>query len=520
MTSSSSGDAADLEKQALPPDETPYDDSCAESGYGAAEKESGSHRAQDKARRSGSIAANHHGARRREGRHDGSQLSSDSHNDGDDEVEERVIGREQPSILDRARSCVTSKSSCDPGPPPDGGLQAWTQCKLASLDNASAWVSRGWINSFGAFQAYYSKLLDRPPSDVSWIGSLNVFLLFFVGTLTGRLVDAGYFRAVFLMGTVLHVVGIFTVSLCTTYRQFLLAQGLCLGVAHGCLFCPMLAVLSTYFLRRRALALGIAACGSATGGLVFPSMVRQLLPSAGFMWTVRAIGFVQAAIMVVANLLARPRIKPLRKGAMVEWSAFKELEYVFYAAGAFFNFWGVYFVFFYVAAFSRDALNPSLSYPDSLNLLLFLNGIGVVGRVLPNYVADRVGAVNVYIPTSIIASALVFCFITITSPTGLSAWVAFYGIAAAGIQSLFPVALSFLTSDLRKLGVRMGMTFTIVSFAVLTGPPIAGAIINSPAGYTGSKAFAGSSIAVGCGFLVAAKVAMMRKSGQGWTGRV
>lgn len=80
--------------------------------------------------------------------------------------------------------------------------------------------------------------------------------------------DAGYFRAVFLLGTVLLGVGIFAISVCSEYWHFLLAQGLCLGIGHGCLFCPTLAVLSTYLLRRRALALGIAACGSVTGGLV------------------------------------------------------------------------------------------------------------------------------------------------------------------------------------------------------------------------------------------------------------
>lgn len=100
------------------------------------------------------------------------------------------------------------------------------------------------------------------------------------------------------------------------------------------------------------------------------------------------------------------------------------------------------------------------------------------------------------------------------------AWVVLYGIATAGIQSPFPAALSFLTMDLHKLGVRIGMVFSIVSFATLTGPPIAGAIVNGPGGYTGAKAFAGSSIAVGCGFLVAAKRAKMRRTGQSWTGRV
>lgn len=197
-------------------------------------------------------------------------------------------------------------------------------------------TTRGWINSFGTFQAYYTHTLHRTPSEVSWIGSLNVFLLFFVGTFTGRLTDAGYFRLIFTCGSLLLVVGIFMTSLCTTYWQLLLAQGLCMGVAHGMIFCPILAVLSTYFVKKRAIALGIAACGSATGGLVFPSMVRQLLPSAGFRWTVCYIGFVQVATMLLANALAKPRVKPRRTGPIVDWSAFKDLEYTFYAAGAYF----------------------------------------------------------------------------------------------------------------------------------------------------------------------------------------
>lgn len=98
----------------------------------------------------------------------------------------------------------------------------------------------------------------------------------------------------------------------------------------------MLAVISTYFVRRRSLVLGISACGTATGGLVFPSMARQLLPSIGFPWTIRAIGFVQVAVITVANLLVRTRIKPRKSGPLVDWAAFKELEYTFYAAGAYF----------------------------------------------------------------------------------------------------------------------------------------------------------------------------------------
>jgi MFS family permease len=185
------------------------------------------------------------------------------------------------------------------------------------------------------FQTYYVTALSRPPSDISWIGSIQIFLLFFIGTVSGRITDAGYFRLVLLLGSIFQIIGIFTAAQSTTYWQVFLSQGICMGIGNGFLFCPTMAVLSTYFDKKRAFAIGLAASGAATGGLVFPSMARELLPMAGFAWTMRAIGFIQVASYVVANMFLRPRIPPRQTGAWVEWAAFRELEYTFYAAGSF-----------------------------------------------------------------------------------------------------------------------------------------------------------------------------------------
>lgn len=194
---------------------------------------------------------------------------------------------------------------------------------------------RGYINSFGIFQTYYATTLDLPPSTISWIGSIQVFLLFFIGAFTGRLTDAGYFRPILLLGSLFQLLGIFATSFATTYWQLFLAQGVCLGLGNGCLFCPAVSTVSTYFSTKRGLAIGISACGSATGGLIFPAMARQLLPTVGFGWTVRAIGFVQAFGLVVANWVLRTRVPPRKTGTLVDWAVFEELEYTFYAAGSF-----------------------------------------------------------------------------------------------------------------------------------------------------------------------------------------
>ncbi|KAK1673101.1 major facilitator superfamily transporter [Colletotrichum godetiae] len=420
-------------------------------------------------------------------------------------------GAEAGGIVGRVLSRATSRSSVAQGPPPDGGVTAWMAIFSAHLVIMNTW---GIVNSFGVFQSYYTTLLARPPSDIAWIGSFEVFLLFFISTFSGRLTDAGYFRHLFIAGFLFVFLGMFATSFCSQYWQLFLAQGICLGLGNGLLFCPALSTASTYFDKKRALALGFVSIGSSTGGLIYPSMVRQLLPSIGFGWTIRAIAFVQAGTLVISFIFLKPRVKPRKAGSIVEWAAFKELEYTFYAIGSFLNYLGVFFAFYYLASYTRDIIG--LSYNDSLNLLLVLNGVGVPGRILPGYIADRVGSINTLIPMSLASGILMYCWVAVSSTAGLYVWTPFYGLAASAIQSLFPSALSQLTSDPRKQGTRMGMTFTIVSFAVLTGPPIAGAIIEAEGGrYVGAQVYAGSCLLAGMCFWVAAKMVKTRRAGMG-----
>ncbi|KAF5027165.1 hypothetical protein F66182_738 [Fusarium sp. NRRL 66182] len=402
-------------------------------------------------------------------------------------------------------------------PPPDGGWAAWLVVLSSHLVYMNTW---GWVNSFGIFQAHYTYTLSLPVSKISWIGSVSVFLLFFVGTLTGRLVDAGHFRWVFLAGIVLQVAGLMMTSVCTNYWQLFTAQGIVIGLGHGCVFCPVLAVLSTYFARRRALAMGVAATGSATGGMLFPSLVRQLLPRVGFGWTLRITGLVQLVALIVALVLTKPRIKPRASGPLVEFAAFKDTEYTLYVVASFFTCMGNYLAYYFIAVYSRTALDPPFSFTESLDLLMILNGVGIVGRVLANWLVDYVGAINVFAPHAMVASVLLYSWMAVSAKPGLYTWSVLYGIFAAAIQSLFPTGVSVLTEDLSKIGVRMGMAFTIASFATLTGPPIAGAIIDREGGYKGAQAFAGTILALGAAFLVAAKKKRMRRTGAGWMAKI
>ena len=78
------------------------------------------------------------------------------------------------------------------------------------------------------------------------------------------------------------------------------------------------------------------------------------------------------------------------------------------------------------------------------------------------------------------------------------AFAAVYGLATGATQGIFVGSLASLTKDLSKTGTRFGMVCSILAFASLTGPPIAGGLIQSEEGrYLGAQVWGGTVVVLG-----------------------
>ena len=136
-----------------------------------------------------------------------------------------------------------------------------------------------------------------------------------------------------------------------------------------------------------------------------------------------------------------------------------------------------------------------------------MNGVGLPGRLAPNFLADRLtGPLNLIAIFAGICSAIMFCWIAVDTVPGVWAFAVVYGSYAAGVQSLFPATVASLTVNPKKAGVRMGMVFSVAGFATLTGPPIAGALIQKGNGsYLYAQIFAATAMGAGCATVGAAR---------------
>jgi MFS family permease len=441
--------------------------------------------------------------------------------------------RPKNPILNLAKT-VTARSNAsvvDPGPPPDGGRKAWTQAVMGHFVIFNTW---GMIATFGVFQQHYTADLGLEPSAVSWIGSVQMLGHFSLGMLTGRMFDAGYFYWSVIPGMLFSALGIFMTSLCTKYWQFFLAQGLLNGLGNGSTllsmlqvytrythtnmhvnnvvqFAPSLSLVSTYFARNRSVALAILASGSATGGLVYPTIARQLLPRIGFPWTVRVMGFIMLAIGSLYCSLLKPRLPPRKSGPIVDLSAFKEPPYSIFLLGVFLICLGQYFAFYYISSFATNILG--LPYGTAINVLLVLNGIGVLGRLVPSYFADKYfGCYNMLVPFCFTSAFILFLWPLVKSSGGLYAWAVTYGFFAAGFQGMFPAVLTSLTKDMSRVGTRNGMGLGIAGLGTLIGPPITGALIQSNGGnYLIAQMFGGAAVLLGSICLVFGRISITGK---------
>lgn len=151
----------------------------------------------------------------------------------------------------------------------------WSVCYLGFLERVESFLPpKSFITSLfsdldriGIFQTTYEQTLlkDYSSSDISWIFTIQLALIWAPGSLFGRIVDTYGPRPVILPCTFLCLFSLCMTSLSTEYYQFILAQGVGYGLGAGGIFTTCLVCVSQWFVKQRGLALGICVAGSSIG---------------------------------------------------------------------------------------------------------------------------------------------------------------------------------------------------------------------------------------------------------------
>lgn len=402
--------------------------------------------------------------------------------------------------------------------PTDVGLMPWLQVVGGYFLMFNNW---GIVMSYGTFQTYYTSgggIVDEDsPSTIAWIGSIQVFLLLFGGALGGKYFDAGYMRVMITVGTFMIVFGMMMVSLSSRYYQFMLAQGICIGIGMGLTLVPAVGIPGTWFTKRRGLAVGLVTMGSSIGGIIYPIMLHTLGPQVGYPWATRIMGFLSLATLSVSIAILRQRLPPRKRGSFVEYVALREPAFAFYTAGIFAAFLGFFTFYNFIEEWAIHEHIDTKGLPV-FYILPIANGGSAIGRVLPNFFSDYVGSLNLQAPAILIAGVLVLTWLATDAVGPIMVITILYGFFSGASVGLPPAAVASMTTDMQKFGGRIGVVFMTMGLASLIGSPVTGAIVQAQGGsYDGARIWAGVTLLVG-GCLMGA--ARFHRSGWKLSGKV
>lgn len=179
---------------------------------------------------------------------------------------------------------------------------------ILALCFANMIVMRG-VN--GAFGVYYLALLEEfswSRSDGATIASANFFVYAIASPLVGLAFDRFGPRLLMPLGAFLVGAGLVASSFAASLLGMYLSYGIITALGQGALsFVGHNALISFWFVRRRATAIGIASMGQGVGALVMVPLTQILIDNVGWRWTYVATGSLLLLILVPANAIFQRR---------------------------------------------------------------------------------------------------------------------------------------------------------------------------------------------------------------------
>ena len=199
-----------------------------------------------------------------------------------------------------------------------------------------------------------------------------------------------------------------------------------------------------------------------------------------------------------------------------------------------------------------SAVSEGISDNFSFYLLAIANGCSAVGRVVGGYFADRTGPLNIMTPATVIAGVMTYVWPFATGIGGNIGVAIVYGYVPLSHETealtLTPFAFCFWSRSASSgvyvsllaapvvrmgkthdVGVRVGMSMTLVALGAVAGPPISGAINDATGGfkfvgiYAGTQGcfafpalaclilsiFSGSAVMLACAFMIATRISIL-----------
>ena len=340
-----------------------------------------------------------------------------------------------------------------------------------------------------------SEEFDAPRSATAVIFGITTFAFFWLGIVTGRLADRYGPRLVLVIGATAMFVGLLATSRVNSLGLGYVTYGAGVGIAAACGYVPMVAVVGGWFVRQRAVAVGLAVAGIGVGTLVLSPLSAALIDRWGWRDTYVVFAFVGAGVLLACiPLIDRPpgdgSPQPSRFADAGSSPVFRQV-----LVSAFFLGLGLFVPFVFVGQYAKDR---DVSAVAAAVLVGVLGGSSVLSRVGFGSLVKRFGSFRLYRACFVIQGlSFVVWFVAGSAYAVMVLFVLVLGVGYGGFVALGPIMISD-RMGVAGLGSILGLLYTGPGLGGLIGPPAAGWIIDETGSYRWAigACFACSAIAL------------------------
>lgn len=357
----------------------------------------------------------------------------------------------------------------------------------AHADSARGWVIVGAAAtsmfavfgiaySFGAFFSSMAEDFDASTSATAFVFSLTIGLSFILGLFTGRWADAVGPRPVLLAGAASLTAGLLLTAIVPFLWLGYITYGVGVGFAIACGYVPMVATVGGWFVRQRATAIGVAVAGIGLGTLIGAPLAARLIDATSWRTTYVIFGLAGGAMLVLAALVSErgPEAQSIERPLPL-LELLRHRPFAILYVSTFLVSYGIFVPFVFLV---RSAEERGIDDVAAALLVGLIGGSSVVGRLALGALADRLGAVRLLLASFVVLAMSHLIWLTAGgSYLLLVTYALTLGIGYGGFIALGPAVIAEIFG-LEGLGGTIGMLYTAAGVGTLTGPPLAGWLID------------------------------------------
>ncbi|XP_026009034.1 monocarboxylate transporter 1-like [Astatotilapia calliptera] len=378
--------------------------------------------------------------------------------------------------------------------PPEGGW-GWVVVLGAFI---SIGFSYAFPKSITVFFKDIEVIFDATPSQVSWISSIMLAVMYAGGPISSILVNKFGSRPIIILGGCLSGSGLVAASFCNTVQQLYFFIGVIGGLGLAFNLNPALTMIGKYFYKRRPIANGLAMAGSPVFLSTLAPFNSWLYDEFGWRGSFLILGGLLLNCCVAGSLMRPigpkpqpPKVEAVEAGqpqpkrtvlqkinSFIDLTLFKHRGFLLYLLGNFVMFFGLFSPLVFLSNYAKS---KDISKEKAAFLLSVLAFIDMFARPSMGFLANTKWVrprIQYYFAASVLYNGVCHVLAPISKDySGFVIYAIFFGFGFGWLSSVLFETLMDLVGA-QRFSSAVGLVTIVECGPVLLGPPLTGSFYN------------------------------------------